>query len=449
MTGMTSLANQDTNLIGYKDDIYCWDYYPQIYGSNPCIDIHDYFKPGDLGHNGSTQWAAYTRDFLENDPTSADINVIMWSWCGGCSDNTVQGIQIYLDTMNALEQDYPDIKFVYMTGHRDIWNDDTLKRNNQLIRDYCIANNKILFDFADIESYDPDGNYYEYANDNCDYYDENLSYLGNWATEWQNSHTEGVDWYYCYAAHSQPLNGNMKAYASWWMFCRLAGWDGQPEGRQLDLKVFLEGPFNGIDMNTDLDIPLSQPFSSAPWNYDGTESVDSIPADVVDWVLIELRDTTEANLATNETIIERHAAFVLNDGKIVDTAGGDTRPCVYTAVTDNLFVVIYHRNHLPVMSANPLTESGGVYSYDFTTGNNQAYGTDAQKDLGNGIFGMFGGDAITDNTVNDSDKTSSWLLETGFSGYLSSDLNLDGQSNNSDKNEVWLENYGKISLVPE
>jgi hypothetical protein len=224
-----------------------------------------------------------------------------------------------------------------------------------------------------------------------------------------------------------------------------------PHKVRLNLKVFLEGPFNGVDMNPSTGsgfLPLSQPYNIAPWNYDGTESVDSIPADVVDWVLIELRDTTEANLATNETIIERHAAFVLNDGKIVDMAGGDTRPWVSTAVTDNLFVVIYHRNHLPVMSANPLTESGGVYSYDFTTGNNQAYGTDAQKDLGNGIFGMFGGDANADNTVNDSDKTTSWLLETGSSGYLSSDLNLDGQSNNIDKNEIWLPNKWEDSKVP-
>jgi hypothetical protein len=100
------------------------------------------------------------------------------------------------------------------------------------------------------------------------------------------------------------------------------------------------------------------------------------------------------------------------------------------------------------MSANPVTESNCVYSYDFTSSTGQAFGIDAQKDLGNGIFGMFGGDANADNTVNDSDKTTSWLLETGFSGYLSSDLNLDGQSNNIDKNEIWLPNKWEDSKVP-
>jgi len=30
----------------------------------------------------------------------------------------------------------------------------------------------------------------------------------------------------CGSAHSEPLNANLKAYASWCLFARLAGWDG-------------------------------------------------------------------------------------------------------------------------------------------------------------------------------------------------------------------------------
>ncbi len=48
----------------------------------------------------------------------------------------------------------------------------------------------------------------------------------NWATEWQNSHSRGVDWYTCGSAHSEPVNANQKAYAAWWLWARLAGWDG-------------------------------------------------------------------------------------------------------------------------------------------------------------------------------------------------------------------------------
>jgi hypothetical protein len=36
----------------------------------------------------------------------------------------------------------------------------------------------------------------------------------------------GGDWYQCSAEHSHPVNSNMKAYAAWYMFARLAGWEG-------------------------------------------------------------------------------------------------------------------------------------------------------------------------------------------------------------------------------
>jgi len=218
--GMTGLIGQ-TNLIGYKGDIYNWN----NGGTDNALDLHDYFGSGDLGHNGDTTWAPYTRTYLATNP---DVNVIIYSWCGGCSDNSYDGIQTYLDKMNELEQDYPNVQFVYMTGHTDIWADETLKANNQHIRDYCNAHNKILFDFADIERYDPDGTYFEFATDNCNYYSDGTgsTLLGNWATEWQSSHTEGIDWYNCSAAHSEALNGNLKAYAAWWLWCRLSGWEG-------------------------------------------------------------------------------------------------------------------------------------------------------------------------------------------------------------------------------
>ena len=64
-------------------------------------------------------------------------------------------------------------------------------------------------------------------NDGCDYDTDGDGTLdGNWAIEWQNSHTEGTDWYDCSSAHSQPLNANQKAYAAWWLWARIAGWDG-------------------------------------------------------------------------------------------------------------------------------------------------------------------------------------------------------------------------------
>ena len=195
-------------------------------GYDGALDLHDYAMGGDCGYY--PDWVNNTRAYLD-DPANADVNVIIWSWCGQISTYSEQElIDKYINPMVQLETDYPGVKFVYMTGHLyfDLYENTTLR--NQQLRDFCLANNKILFDFADIESYDPDGVYYPFANDNCDYYENTdpASYQGNWAINWQNSHVEGVDWYNCGSAHSQPLNANRKAYAAWNLWARLAGWSG-------------------------------------------------------------------------------------------------------------------------------------------------------------------------------------------------------------------------------
>lgn len=217
-----------------------------------------------------------------------------------------------------------------------------------------------------------------------------------------------------------------------------------------DLTVFLEGPFNGTDMNTGMnpdDIPLAQPYNSAPWNYTGTETVASIPnTDIVDWVLIELRDATDAPSATSATMIAQQAAFILNDGQIVGLDGSSILSFDYS-ITHSMFVVIWHRNHLGIMSAHPVLKSEGVYNYNFTNPVGQAYGTNAQKYL-DGIYGLFSSDANADGEIDETDKIF-WETSAGKAGYFPEDFNLDGQVNNPDKNELWDPNEGKGSQVPE
>ena len=70
-----------------------------------------------------------------------------------------------------------------------------------------------------------------------------------------------------------------------------------------------------------------------------------------------------------------------------------------------MFVVLRHRNHIDIMSANPPTDIGGVHTYDFTTSIYQVYGGSKDyKSIAPEIFGMTGGDADTDGTVDYDDK---------------------------------------------
>jgi hypothetical protein len=180
----------------------------------------------DLGNPDLSSWAAATRTYLD---AHANINVIIWSWCGQVSSASAADIDTYLSLMSGLEKSYPNVHFIYMTGHLDGTGlAGNLHLRNEQIRAYCRDNKKALYDFADIESYDPSGTYFgdKSPNDNCDYdSDGNGSVDKNWATAWQIAHPG--EWYGCGAAHTQPLNANQKAYAAWWLWARLVGWNGQ------------------------------------------------------------------------------------------------------------------------------------------------------------------------------------------------------------------------------
>jgi uncharacterized repeat protein (TIGR01451 family) len=137
----------------------------------------------------------------------------------------------YLDSVSVLEAEYPGVTFVYMTGHLEGTGvDGNLNVRNDQIRSHCRANNKVLFDFADIESYNPDGVEFmsRLARDTC-YYDGNGDGSvdsANWAQEWCASHAGDPLCATCSCAHSEPLNCNLKGRAFWWMLARIAGWPG-------------------------------------------------------------------------------------------------------------------------------------------------------------------------------------------------------------------------------
>ncbi len=105
-----------------------------------------------------------------------------------------------------------------------------------------------------------------------------------------------------------------------------------------------------------------------------------------------------------------------------------------------------------IMEDNGITtQTKGVYTYNFTTGTNQAYanGQAGQKEIATGIWGLYGGDGANGGNITDYDKENIWKPAAGTSGYSQADYNLNGQVENMDKNNIWSWNYMKSSQVPE
>jgi len=179
----------------------------------------------DCGYQG---WDNQTRTYLDDHP---ECNVIIWSWCGQV--NNVDLFTHYLDPMDQLEFEYPDVKFVYMTGHLEgEGTGGSLYLANQQIRDFCLTNNKILFDFADIERYDPDSevNYQDYfADDACNYTPAGGG-TDNWADNWLAANPDHelteLSQLCGSCAHSVSLNCVKKGIACWYLWAKLAGWEG-------------------------------------------------------------------------------------------------------------------------------------------------------------------------------------------------------------------------------
>ncbi len=214
-------------------------------------------------------------------------------------------------------------------------------------------------------------------------------------------------------------------------------------------KASLEGSMSTDLLSSPVLIPLSQPFNATPWSYTGTESVGSIPSGVVDWVLIELRRTTTGSLSnagptsrpsSGATVKARRAAFLKSDGSIVGLDGTTTDLLFEIDDEGQYFIVIYNRNHLPIMTAAANTKGTnvGLTTADLTAVANVAgsAGTDF-LDV-SGTAKMWAGNAVTSNYVIDAaDRTKAWDDRNTSESYILSDVNLDRDVDAADRGVIW------------
>lgn len=223
----------------------------------------------------------------------------------------------------------------------------------------------------------------------------------------------------------------------------------QQLGVTVNARLFLEGAYlaQGAMRTTLADngwIPLEQPFNAAPWHYPGDETVESLPEEVVDWVLLALRTSPEGS---NETY---RAAFLKRDGTVADIGGAAPVSFVDQAPGE-YYIVVYHRNHLAVMSNSAVELNANSLLYDFSADPAMAYGTGALKELDREIYGMYCGDANADGRVTQEDKELFWRPQNGTAWEYGKygDLNLDGGIDVKDLNLCWRYNIDQISQVPE
>jgi hypothetical protein len=194
-----------------------------------------------------TAFIQATRNYLE-DPENSEINVVIWSWCS-IANHDVTGN--YLPGMQALIEEYGEegsrigtgaekrlnpVTFIFMTGHAETGSNTGAGKpadQAQKIIDFCEENGYYCLDYYGIDTHDLDDNYWVDAGDNGN----SSSYGGNFYEDWQNAHTENVDYFnnrsepggwVLFGEHNtQHITSNRKAYAMWYILARISGWDGQ------------------------------------------------------------------------------------------------------------------------------------------------------------------------------------------------------------------------------
>lgn len=231
----------------------------------------------------------------------------------------------------------------------------------------------------------------------------------------------------------------------------------------LNMKVILQGPSLSPDisnlMNDDLRsnayIPSVSPYSDAllidpnVLNTGGITGKGSPNDDIVDWVWVEIRNSNDY---TN--VINSRSALLQRDGDIVDLDGLSN--ITIEGLTNSYFIVINHRNHLGIMSNNPISLSSSLTTLNFADNSTPTFGNNAQVQLNNGNMALWAGDANNDNSIrfsgsnNDANNIKDLilldplnflnLLTFSSPGYFTDDVNMDGNTKfsgvNNDSNII-------------
>ncbi|HFA50407.1 MAG TPA: DUF1501 domain-containing protein [Bacteroidetes bacterium] len=210
----------------------------------------------------------------------------------------------------------------------------------------------------------------------------------------------------------------------------------------VQVKIWLEGLYDPAaqNMRTTLNdnglLPLQQPYGGAPFFHDGTEAAAALPDGSVDWVLLELRDADDLS-----NVVARKAVLLQKNGFVAEADG--TPGVIFDGVTDGAYhLAVFHRNHLGVVSSEPVLVNAPSFVYDFTQSETTAAGGRQLKQIGSTwclLAGNADGNALIDNR-----DFNRWEQSDGQSSvYHPADANADGQVDAADY-DLWFENRSKL-----
>jgi len=184
-------------------------------------DPDDYWY-GDEWINGPD----ITRQTLSDNPT---INTSMFCWCIQMEIKDSAYVEEYFDSLNMLEAEFPNVTFIYMTGNAQITGAAGYNRwlRNEQIRRYCRENNKVLFDFADLDSW--------WFNPSTQEWEQATYEYGGYTIPREHPNVFGND-----CGHTSWENCEQKARALWWMMVKLAGWEAAVSNSE-----FIRGDVDG------------------------------------------------------------------------------------------------------------------------------------------------------------------------------------------------------------
>ncbi len=202
------------------------------------------------------------------------------------------------------------------------------------------------------------------------------------------------------------------------------------------VKLFLGGAYNAA---TNLMLNKFKTGGSLATHF----SLAAIPANAVDSINIEIRNAANAAAAGIRMYLP---AWLLTDGTIRDFTDTTKSYVEFPTPAGDYYLVVRHRNHLAVMSAQtqPLS-SATPAAYDFTNSQSSAFGVSPLQQVGS-KFVLYPGDANGSGNISSADAIAILgMLNT--SGYTINDINLSGIVSTADANIVFG-NVNKLSQVP-